>query len=194
MAKYGLVEQRDHMRTCETLRDANQRLEVTDDALRIENVERRRIEQALRESEYKLRQIIDTVPGLIWSAGPDGEPTHVSQRLLDYSGMRFEDFKHVVWKTLVHPDDFPETAKASPSKPRRGSAAQNAETKGTTQRRVRPSNSRQASNNKRATTRSPFPYCPTIDALPYASLIDNVSYPTRCHGSVSMCGVGAGAF
>jgi hypothetical protein len=35
------VEQRDHMRTCETLRDANQRLEVTNEALRIENVERK---------------------------------------------------------------------------------------------------------------------------------------------------------
>jgi len=35
------AEQRDHMRTCETLRDANQRLEVTNEALRIENVERK---------------------------------------------------------------------------------------------------------------------------------------------------------
>jgi PAS domain S-box-containing protein len=106
------VEQRDRMRACETLRDANQRLEVTNNALRIENVERKRAEQALRESEYKLRQIIDTVPGLIWSTGPSGESTHVSQRLLDYSGMRFEDFKHVGWKAFVHPDDFPETARA----------------------------------------------------------------------------------
>ena len=74
--------------------------------------DRRKAEDALRESEYKLRQIIDTVPGLIWSTGPDGEPTHVSQRLLDYSGMRFEDFKQVGWKAFVHPDDFPQTAKA----------------------------------------------------------------------------------
>src|SRR5713101_4521222 len=69
-------------------------------------------EQTLRESEYKLRQIIDTVPSLLWSAGPDGEPTHVSQRLLDYSGMRLEDFKHGGWEAFVHPADFPETAKA----------------------------------------------------------------------------------
>ena len=74
--------------------------------------DRRKAEEALRESEYKLRQIIDTVPGLIWSTGPDGEPTHVSQGLLDYSGMRFEDFKHAGWKAFVHPDDFPDTAKA----------------------------------------------------------------------------------
>src|SRR6266436_8520763 len=51
-------------------------------------------ERALRESEYKLRQIIDTVPGLLWSADPDGEPTQLSQRMLDYSGMQFEDFLH----------------------------------------------------------------------------------------------------
>jgi PAS domain-containing protein len=34
--------------------------------------DRRRAEVALRDSEYELRQIIDTVPGLIWSAGADG--------------------------------------------------------------------------------------------------------------------------
>jgi PAS domain S-box-containing protein len=68
-------------------------------------------EQALRESEYKLRQIIDTVPSLLWSAGPDGEPTHVSQRLLDYSGMRLEDFQRG-WEAFVHPADFSKTAKA----------------------------------------------------------------------------------
>jgi PAS domain S-box-containing protein len=105
-------QQRDHMRTCETLRDANQRLEVTNEALRIENVERKRAEQAQRESEYKLRQIIDTVPGLIWSADPTGEPTQFNQRLLDYSGIRFEDFQHGGWETFLHPADFPETAKA----------------------------------------------------------------------------------
>lgn len=74
--------------------------------------ELKRAEQAVRESEYKLRQIIDTVPGLLWSAGPDGEPTHVSQRLLDYSGLRLEDFKHGGWEAFVHPADFPGTAKA----------------------------------------------------------------------------------
>jgi PAS domain S-box-containing protein len=69
-------------------------------------------EQALRESEYKLRQIIDTVSSLLWSAAPDGQLTHVSQRLLDYSGMRLEDFQNRGWEAFVHPADFPETAKA----------------------------------------------------------------------------------
>jgi PAS domain S-box-containing protein len=41
--------------------------------------DRRKTEDALRESEHKLRQIIDTAQGLIWSTGPQGEPTYVAQ-------------------------------------------------------------------------------------------------------------------
>jgi PAS domain S-box-containing protein len=32
--------------------------------------------------------------------------------MLDYSGMRFEDFQHGGWETFIHPGDFAETAKA----------------------------------------------------------------------------------
>ena len=74
--------------------------------------DRRRAEEALRESEYKLRQIIETVPAFLWATDPDGEPTHISQRVFDYSGLRLEDFKHGGWQSLIHPDDFPDTSKA----------------------------------------------------------------------------------
>jgi PAS domain S-box-containing protein len=74
--------------------------------------ERKRAEQALRDSEYRHRQIIDTVPSLLWSAGPDGEPTYVNQRILDYTGTRQEDFRHRGWEAFLHPDDLPETAQA----------------------------------------------------------------------------------
>src|SRR6266852_1106363 len=74
--------------------------------------ERNRAEGALRESEYKLRQIIATVPSFLWSTDPAGEPTQLSQRMLDYSGMQFEDFLHGGWEAFIHPDDFPETARA----------------------------------------------------------------------------------
>ena len=41
--------------------------------------DRRKAQEALRESEYKLRQIIDTEPGLIWSTGPEvNRPMSVS--------------------------------------------------------------------------------------------------------------------
>jgi PAS domain S-box-containing protein len=72
----------------------------------------RRAEEALRASEHKLHQIIDAVPSFLWSADPTGEPTYVNQRALDYSGMRFEDFKHAGWEAFIHPADFPGTIKA----------------------------------------------------------------------------------
>ena len=74
--------------------------------------DQRKAEEARRESEYKLRQIIDAVPSFLWSADPAGEPTYVNQRALDYSGMRLEDFMHGGWEAFIHPADFPETLRA----------------------------------------------------------------------------------
>src|SRR5271168_1089181 len=71
----------------------------------------RRAEDALQESEHKLRRIIDTVPSLLWSADPTGEPTYINQHALDYSGMRFEEFLRGGWEAFIHPADFPETIK-----------------------------------------------------------------------------------
>ena len=69
--------------------------------------ELKRAEQALRESESNLRQVIDTVPGLLWSIGPDGELTQINQGVLDYSGMRFEGISLVlVIDKFHHPDDL----------------------------------------------------------------------------------------
>jgi PAS domain S-box-containing protein len=81
-------------------------------ATQIDVTERKCAEQALRESEYKLRQIIEAVPGLIWSTGPDGEATYANQRLLDYTGTRLEDFKNRNWERFLHSDDLPEFIKA----------------------------------------------------------------------------------
>src|ERR1700760_655163 len=74
----------------------------------------RRVEEALRESEYKLRQIIESaVPGMLWVTGPDGEVTRVNQRTLDFTGARsVEDLLDLGWKEFLHPEDFPKTADA----------------------------------------------------------------------------------
>ena len=69
--------------------------------------ERKRAEEALRNSEYKLRQIVEAVPVVVWSAAPTGRLTHVNRRLLDYSGMRFDEFMRRGWEeTYMHPADM----------------------------------------------------------------------------------------
>src|SRR6266403_3511950 len=74
----------------------------------------RRAEEALRESEYKLRQIIESaVPGMLWVTGPDGEVTRANQRTLDFTGARsVGDLLNLGWKEFLHPEDFPKTANA----------------------------------------------------------------------------------
>jgi PAS domain S-box-containing protein len=74
----------------------------------------RRAEDAFRESEYKLHQIIDSaIPGMLWVTGPDGEVTRVNQRTLDFTGAgSVEDLLNLGWKKFLHPVDFPKTANA----------------------------------------------------------------------------------
>src|SRR5271155_3738948 len=74
--------------------------------------DRKMAQEAVRESEYKLRQIIETVPSLLWSLGPDGEQTHLNQLALDYIGVRYEDLLRLGWTKFLHPDDLSETANA----------------------------------------------------------------------------------
>ncbi|NOV20303.1 PAS domain-containing sensor histidine kinase [Ensifer adhaerens] len=49
--------------------------------------DQRKAEAALRESEQQLRQMIDTVPALIWCATADGRPSYLSQQLLRWIGL-----------------------------------------------------------------------------------------------------------
>jgi len=58
----------------------------------------RRAEEALRESEHQLHQIIDTVPSFLWSADPTGEPTYVNQRALTTVACGLRNLSMVVGK------------------------------------------------------------------------------------------------
>ena len=69
-------------------------------------------EEASRDNELRLREIIDTVPSMVWSASPDGQPTYLNQRVLDYSGLHLENFLNLGWEAFIHPEDFLETATA----------------------------------------------------------------------------------
>jgi len=67
---------------------------------------------ALQMREHQLLGIIETIPSMLWSTSPTGEPTHNSQRLLEYVGTPLEEFISRGWVSFIHPDDREETAKA----------------------------------------------------------------------------------
>ena len=55
----------------------------------------------------ELRQAIDTIPGFVWSALPDGSVDFVNQRWCDYTGVSFRDASGHGWRSAIHPEDLP---------------------------------------------------------------------------------------
>jgi PAS domain S-box-containing protein len=74
--------------------------------------ERKEAADKLRASERDLSLIIETIPGLIWCAAPDGELTYLNQRLLDYTGTSLDAWAKLGWANLLHPDDAAAAADA----------------------------------------------------------------------------------
>jgi PAS domain S-box-containing protein len=68
-------------------------------------------ESALRTREHELVSIIETIPSMLWSLWPTGEPAHLSKRFLEYFGAPFEEFVNRGWMSVIHPDDREELAK-----------------------------------------------------------------------------------
>ena len=67
---------------------------------------RKRVEQALNESESRFRNIADSIPGLVWVDDPSGETVFVNSQWLAYTGRKLEDEIGDGWQQVVHPDDL----------------------------------------------------------------------------------------
>ena len=67
--------------------------------------ERKKAEEALRSSQRELSVIIETMPGLVWCASPDGELSYVNRRILDYLGVENNNLLSGGWAHFLHPDD-----------------------------------------------------------------------------------------
>ena len=59
----------------------------------------------IKNSENRLRTIIDTIPTLAWSACPDGSAEFFNRRWLDYCGLSSEEASGWGWTSAVHADD-----------------------------------------------------------------------------------------
>jgi len=54
-----------------------------------------------------IRLVVDTIPTLAWSAGPDGSADFFNQRWLDYTGLTAKQALDSGWQVAIHPDDLP---------------------------------------------------------------------------------------
>lgn len=74
-----------------------------------------RVEEALRESERSLRQLVETLPALIYCAAPNGEPIYRSEKLREFLGFGLADKDEEgttrltgTLDAIIHPDDLPD--------------------------------------------------------------------------------------
>ena len=68
-----------------------------------------RSRELLREREFQLNLLTETLPAILWKADLDGRITYVNKKTVEYSGRTLEDFQEKGWVDLVHPDDLAET-------------------------------------------------------------------------------------
>ena len=72
----------------------------------VQDVTRRRVaEQQLRRRELNLRLITQTIPGMLWSATPDGAVDYCNGPWLDFAAMTEKQAKGWGWVAAIYPDD-----------------------------------------------------------------------------------------
>lgn len=75
----------------------------------VDITDQKNAESALKASEQQLRELIDTVPALIWRASPDGKTAYVNNQLIEWFGLSTNDVEtgglDDVLMNAVHPDE-----------------------------------------------------------------------------------------
>ena len=76
----------------------------------VDVTQRKRTEQALRESERSLRSAIDGIPGLVAILAPNGDLEAVNRQIFEYCGQSLEELRNWGTNETIHPDDLPHLA------------------------------------------------------------------------------------
>jgi len=99
------------IRWCETSIDIEDRKQAEEKsrrenlALREDIQDRMRSEEIARRDVRDLRLLIDTIPGLVWTASASGEMEIANRLFLDYVGGTFSEIEQHGWTKTVPPDD-----------------------------------------------------------------------------------------
>ncbi len=67
--------------------------------------ERRKVDAALRESEERFRQVVESLPQLVWTSAPDGQCDYLGPQWVAYTGVAEEAQLGEGWLQHLHPDD-----------------------------------------------------------------------------------------
>jgi formate hydrogenlyase transcriptional activator len=62
--------------------------------------------ERLQRSERELREVIETIPSMAWSASADGAAQFFNRRWLDYAGLTADQVHNWGWTAAVHPEDL----------------------------------------------------------------------------------------
>jgi PAS domain S-box-containing protein len=92
------------VREFDSLSDA---LARTSELLALRTEQQRQTEQELRSREEHFRLLADSLPQLVWTAGPDGRIEYTNALREKYGAIGEKD-----WEGIIHPDDRRETAEA----------------------------------------------------------------------------------
>jgi PAS domain S-box-containing protein len=57
--------------------------------------------------ENELSRVVDALPGLVWTALPDGRIDFLNQRWCEYTGLSVDEAHGPGWQTAIHPEDLP---------------------------------------------------------------------------------------
>jgi formate hydrogenlyase transcriptional activator len=68
--------------------------------------DRLRAEEAVRQSEKQLREVIETMPAIAWTSSSDGSIEFVNKRWQEYTGVPPDEALGSGWKGALHPKDL----------------------------------------------------------------------------------------
>ncbi len=72
---------------------------------------RMHVQDAVRDSEERLRFIMDSMPQKVFTTTPGGHIDYFNPQWTEFTGMTFEELYDSGWTHFVHPDDLPEKAR-----------------------------------------------------------------------------------
>jgi PAS domain S-box-containing protein len=74
--------------------------------------DRKRVEEALQESEYESRLIVDSIPGMVAVVSPTGDVEMVSRQGLEFFGRTIEELRGWGTNDMIDPEGLPGVTEA----------------------------------------------------------------------------------